>query len=134
MTTDEAQIRELIAHWHAATKAGNVDAVLELMTDDVVFLVPGRPPMSKREFDTLSRVPPGSAPPRIHGSAEVQEVQVSGDLAFARAKLEISVTPTNASAPVERAGHALSIFRRVGGRWLLSRDANLLTVVRGERA
>jgi len=34
---DEQQIRELVSTWMAATKAGNVDTVLRLMTDDVVF-------------------------------------------------------------------------------------------------
>ena len=45
MSTDEQQIRALVATWMQATQAGDVDTVLDLMTDDVVFLVPGRPPI-----------------------------------------------------------------------------------------
>jgi ketosteroid isomerase-like protein len=41
MSTDEQQIRELVATWMAATKAGDVPKVMSLMTDDVVFLVAG---------------------------------------------------------------------------------------------
>ena len=63
MHSDEDQIRQLIATWHAATRAGDIDTVLGLMTDDVVFLVPGRHPMRKAEFEALSRVPSGSPPP-----------------------------------------------------------------------
>jgi ketosteroid isomerase-like protein len=57
------------------------------------------------------------------------EVQVSGDMAFLWSRLSVSVTPPGADAPIERAGHTLTVFRRVDGRWLLARDANLLVVV-----
>jgi uncharacterized protein (TIGR02246 family) len=44
MLNDEEQIRTLVQTWQTATSAGDVDTVLGLMTDDVVFLVPGRSP------------------------------------------------------------------------------------------
>lgn len=50
MKTDEAEIRQLVRTWMHATQAGDVKTVLSLMTDDVVFLVPGRPPMQNDEF------------------------------------------------------------------------------------
>lgn len=129
MLSDEEQIRGLIASWHAATKAGDIDAVLSLVTDDVVFLVAGRAPMHKAEFEALSRLTPGSPKPTILSSSEIQEVQISGDLAFAWTKLAVSVTPPGKVQAMERAGHTLSVFRREAGRWLLARDANLLTAV-----
>ena len=43
MGNDEQEIRQLVATWMAATKAGDIDTVLSLMSDDVVFLVTGRP-------------------------------------------------------------------------------------------
>jgi uncharacterized protein (TIGR02246 family) len=128
MQADERQIRDLVAAWHAATRAGDVDAVLDLMTDDVVFLVPGRAPMDKREFAALSRTPPGTPPPKIDGRSEIQEIEISGDIAYIWTKLHVVVTPPT-GATVERAGHTLTVLRRVNGRWLLARDANLLTVV-----
>jgi uncharacterized protein (TIGR02246 family) len=39
MNADEQAIRNLVASWHRATAAGDVDAVLALMADDVIFLV-----------------------------------------------------------------------------------------------
>ena len=48
MNTEEQAIRDLVASWHRATAAGDVDTVLGLMADDVVFLVPGQPPMKGR--------------------------------------------------------------------------------------
>src|SRR5258705_13007499 len=48
---DEQAIRALIATWLSASKAGDTETVLGLMSDDVVFLVCGRPPMrGKEEF------------------------------------------------------------------------------------
>ena len=43
MKDDETQIRELVSQCQAASKAGNIESVLALMSDDVVFLVTGRP-------------------------------------------------------------------------------------------
>ena len=50
MSNDEQEIRDLVATWMAASKAGEVEKVLSLMADDVVFLVPGQPPMNKAAF------------------------------------------------------------------------------------
>ena len=44
MSADEQAVRNLVASWHRATAAGDVDAVLALMADDVIFLVAGQPP------------------------------------------------------------------------------------------
>ena len=48
MTSDDRAIRDLVALWHSATGAGDVDTVLGLMAGDVVFLVAGHPPMRGR--------------------------------------------------------------------------------------
>ena len=128
MRTDEQQIRDLVAKWLAASKAGDIDTVLGLMTDDVVFLVPGRAPMHRQEFAALSRMPAGSTPPQIDARSEIQEIEVSGDVAFMWTRLSMVVTPPGGQ-PMERAGHTLSLLKRVGGRWLLARDANLLVPV-----
>jgi hypothetical protein len=47
MTDDERAIRELIATWLRASQAGDTQTVLSLMTDDVIFMVPGREPFGK---------------------------------------------------------------------------------------
>ena len=128
MPSDEDQIREVVAKWHAASKAGEVDTVLGLMTEDVVFLVPGRAPMGKAEFAALSQPQPGVPFPRIEGSSDIQEIRVAGDWAFAWTKLSVVMTPPNGE-PLERAGHTLSVFQKINGRWFLARDANLLAPV-----
>lgn len=134
MKTDEQQIRQLVADWHAATKAGDLDTVLGLMTDDAIFLVPGRPPMDKLEFASLSRMPAGKPRSEIDGTSKIQEIRVCGDWAFMWARLSVIVTPPDRGRPMERAGHTLTVLKRVAGRWLLARDANLLTPVQRPNA
>ena len=109
----------------AATRAGDVDTVLDLMTDDVVFLVPGRPPMRKAEFAAAARAQAGPGAPAIDGQSDIQEIQVSGDWAFLWSRLEVRVTPPGGQE-MKRAGHTLTVLRKLQGRWLLARDANLL--------
>jgi len=127
MTDDERAIRELVATWMSASKAGDTETVLSLMTDDVIFLLPGQLPMrGKAAFAAASG---GPRPFAIDGVSEVQEVRVCGELGYVWTKLSIVVTPREGDVPAERSGYTLSVMRKEGGRWLLARDANLLTVV-----
>ena len=125
MKSDEEQIRELVSKWMAATKSGD-EAVLSLMTDDVVFLVPERPPMRKGEFAAALRSQAGVGAPTFDGASDIQEIEVSGDWAFMWSRLTVVATPPDGGMPTTRTGHTLTVFRRQGGRWLLARDANLL--------
>jgi uncharacterized protein (TIGR02246 family) len=129
MPSDEQEIRQLVAPWTAATKAGDVDTVLGLMTDDVVFLVPGRPPMRKAEFASALRAQTGKSMAKIDSSSEIQEIQVAGDWAFMGTKLSVTASPPDGSEPVEQAGHTLTVLRKIDNKWFLARDANLLAPV-----
>jgi uncharacterized protein (TIGR02246 family) len=109
----------------AASKAGDLATVLNLMTDDVVFMVPGQKPFGKKAFEAAAA---GSEKVRIEGRSDIQEIQIFGDWAYLRNYLEVSVTPPGAEKPVRRSGYTLTILRKnVDGKWLLARDANLLT-------
>jgi uncharacterized protein (TIGR02246 family) len=125
MQEDEHAIRTLIDTWMAATKAGDPTTILDLMTDDVVFMVPGREPFGKQEFAAMSRSQQGV---RFDGKADIRELRVSADWAFARTFLKVAAQIPGGSAAVERSGYTLTIFRKESdGRWRLARDANLLT-------
>lgn len=134
MNSDEDQIRELVATWMSASRNGDVETVLNLLTEDAVFLIPGRAPMRKAEFATLSRAQTGAGTPQIDGHSEIQELQVLGDWAFMWTQLRVVVTPADGAPPIERAGHTLSILQKVQGRWRLARDANLLAPVQQPQA
>jgi uncharacterized protein (TIGR02246 family) len=125
MEDDECAIREVVEKWMAATKAGDIATVLSLMTDDVVFMVPGQEPFGKEAFSALSH---GMKSIGIDATSEVQELQVLGDWAYMRNHIRITATPGNGGNPVRRSGYTLSIFRKgEDGKWRLARDANLLT-------
>jgi uncharacterized protein (TIGR02246 family) len=128
--TDEDAIRDVVATWLAATRRGDIDTVLSLMTDDVVFLVPGRPPMRKAEFEAASRAHAASGAPAFDGTSDIQEIHVSGDWAWMWNHLTIVATPPGGKA-VTRAGYTLTIFTKRHGRWLLTRDANMVATVSG---
>ena len=117
------------ATWMAATKSGDVETVLSLMTDDVVFLVAGQPVMRKPEFAAASKSMAGPGAPQFDGRSEIQEIKILGDWAFMWTKLTVVVTPPEALQPITRAGNTLTILRKQGGKWLIARDANLLTTV-----
>jgi uncharacterized protein (TIGR02246 family) len=123
---DEDQIRALVASWLSATTKGDVEAVLRLMTDDVVFLVPGRPPMRKAEYASAATAQAQEAAPHFDGKSEIQEVKVSGDWAFMWSRLTVVASPPGGGQTTTRSGHTLSVFQKQGGKWLLARDANLL--------
>ncbi len=124
MTEDERAIRDLIATWMKASREGDTATVVSLMTDDVVFMVPGREPFGKEAFAAASQ---GMSGMTMEGTSDVREIQVLGDWAFARSYLTMTMTPPSGS-PVLRAGYTLTILRKgPDGRWKLARDANLLT-------
>jgi uncharacterized protein (TIGR02246 family) len=126
MNTDEQAIRSVVDTWMRASLAGDLDQVLELMAEDVVFLGPGRPPMRGREaFAAASRAMEGKV--TIDGKAEIQEVRVFGDWAYCWNQLTVAMHPADGSEPTVRTGPALSVLRRnPDGRWVIFRDANMI--------
>jgi uncharacterized protein (TIGR02246 family) len=127
VTSDEKEIRGLIARWHDLTAEGDVDALLELMSEDVVFLVAGHEPMRGRQAfaDALRSL---LETHRIESSGIVDEVVVSGNFGYSWTQLKVKTTPLAGGDTTVRTGSTLSIFRKESnGAWVLARDANLLT-------
>lgn len=123
MADDERAIRDLIDTWMSATRAEDTDTVLGLMTEDVVFMTPGREPFGKAEFAAAARAQKGV---RIDGDSDIRELKVLGDWAYVRNFLRVTLTPPGGEGIV-REGHTLTILRKGGdGKWRISRDANLL--------
>ncbi|HET8545782.1 MAG TPA: SgcJ/EcaC family oxidoreductase [Pseudolabrys sp.] len=124
MSPDERAIRELVDAWMKASRAGDTETVLSLMSDDVIFMVPGREPFGKQTFAANSRSMVGV---KLEGSADIRELEVLGDWAYLRNFIEITITPPGGEA-VRRSGFTLTILRKEpDGRWVLARDANLVT-------
>ncbi|TWB58061.1 uncharacterized protein (TIGR02246 family) [Rhizobium sp. ERR 922] len=125
MTDDEKAIRKVVETWIAASKAGDTATVLGLMTDDVIFMVPGQEPFGKAAFAAVSK---GMEGMKMEGAGEIVELQVLGDWAYIRNHIDMTVTPPGGDA-VHRSGYTLTLLRKeADGEWRLARDANLLAV------
>jgi uncharacterized protein (TIGR02246 family) len=119
---DETAIRNLVDTWMAASKVGDIATVLGLMTDDVVFMVPGREPFGKEVFAAASEAMKNM---RMEGRSDIRELRVFGDWAYIRNYIEMTVTPEGGE-PVRRSGWTLTILRKESGQWRLACDANLV--------
>jgi uncharacterized protein (TIGR02246 family) len=78
MSNDEGAICDLVTTWMAASKAGDLATVLTLMSDDAVFMVPGREPFGKEAFAAASE---GMKGVTIKGTSDIAEFEVLGDWA-----------------------------------------------------
>jgi uncharacterized protein (TIGR02246 family) len=107
MPEDERAIRTLIANWMAASRSGDLARVLSLMAEDVLFLVPGQPPFGKEKFAEISR---GMRDLRIDGKGDVLEVVISGEWAWCRTQLQVTVSMPDGKV-TRRSGQTLSILR-----------------------
>jgi uncharacterized protein (TIGR02246 family) len=123
---DAHAIRELMDTWLRATAAADLKTVLSLMSDDVVFLVPGQPIMQgKHAFASAFQAMVPMV--RVEAVNETREIQIYGDIAWCWSYLNVTITLRSGGQPSRRAGHTLSILRREpAGNWVVIRDANLL--------
>ena len=126
MSADEGaewQIRELIDSWIAASNARDLPALMGMMTDDIVFMTPGRAPFGKAEFAADVG---GMKSVAIDARAEVQEIQVFGPRAYGRNHVRVELTSPG-QAPKRMSGYAMSVLQKeADGRWRIARDANLV--------
>jgi uncharacterized protein (TIGR02246 family) len=124
MPDDERAIRNLIESWVAASRARDLPALLDMMTDDVVFVTPGRAPFGRQEFAADSERMKGVA---VEAQADVQEIEIFGPRAYLWNKIEVVLTAPGES-PRRMSGYAMSFLRKeADGRWRIARDANLVT-------
>ena len=126
MADDNKQIRDLIDNWTRASAAGDISKILSLMDEDAVFLRAEHPPMRGREA-FAAQFQRAIEQVRIEATSDIQEIDVSGDMAYCWNELSVIMTPLKGGTPVRHSGPVLTIFRkRADGSWVLRRDANLL--------
>jgi uncharacterized protein (TIGR02246 family) len=123
MSDDEKAIRDLVTAWMTASERGDLNTVLGLMTDDVIFMTPGREPFGKEAFRQQSAAMKDVT---IAGKSDIRELQVLGDWAYLRNHIDMTMTAPG-KEPIRRQGYTLTLLRKeADGRWRLARDANLL--------
>jgi uncharacterized protein (TIGR02246 family) len=120
----EQAIRQLVDTWLKASESGDLNTILDLMIDDVIFMVPGREPFGKEEFAQNYKQMKGV---KLTTKSDIQEIKVLGEWAWMRNFLRVTFTPGDGS-PTTHSGYVLTILRKTSdGRWRVTRDANLLT-------
>jgi uncharacterized protein (TIGR02246 family) len=123
--SDTERVRMVMDRWLRLTSEQDVDGILALTADDVVFLTPGNEPIGKEQFAAGMRDVMAKA--RIESVQEVKEVRTSADVAYAWSHLSVDLIAKDGGGKVHNEGYALTVFRRsAGGEWLVARDANLV--------
>ncbi len=126
MSGDEKAIRDAIDLWMTASLAGDIDTVLGLMTDDVVFMVVGAEPFGKDAFEKGAKNM--GTQYRVDGASDTEEITILGDWAYTRSHISLVMEPVKDARPIHRSGFGMSIWRKgQDGKWRIARDANMTT-------
>lgn len=127
MNPDERAIRELFATWLRAIGDGDIALLLPLLDEDVVFISPGQPLMRGRDaYATELRTVFETQ--HIEAVNDIQEITVSGSLAYCWNYLRVTLKPVQEGVAVRRSGYTLTVLRKDETRgWRVYRDANLVS-------
>src|SRR5262245_31678985 len=120
---DKQAIRESVNAWRAASKKGDLSTMLDLLADDVLFIVAGKEPFGKEAFAAANREQMKGM--EMDASIDIKEIEVAGQWAWMRSFLEITFTREGKAA--KHSGHILTIWQKnPDGHWVIKRDANFV--------
>src|SRR5437588_762414 len=130
MGPDEQAIREVQSTWIDAVNAGELDRLLAMVTDDVVFLNPGDEGLGLDGFS--AKFSAAHRQLRICCVSELEDVVIVGEVAYTRSRDSLSVSPLAGGEENRLAGGRMTIYRKQpGGGWRLAGDAHWLAPARG---
>ena len=125
-TRDVCAVRTVIDAWYGAMQEGRVAGLLSLVTHDVIVKPPGSPPIEGKNVlkEALSAFLEKNSETVEH---EIEEVEVSGQVAFARVSESTTIWPRSGGNASSVNGMHLTILRRQpDGDWLIARDISSL--------
>src|SRR5438045_3170980 len=79
---EKQKIRQVIEAWLQASKEGKTEALLPLMAEDVVFLLPGQEPMRGRDAFVVASKSSGGKFRLVEATPEIREIHLTGDFAI----------------------------------------------------
>jgi uncharacterized protein (TIGR02246 family) len=120
-TSDLAALAELRDRMTDADNSANADAFGALLADDVVIMAPGMPPLIGRETCVEFVKEVFASYPQRRIDETIDEVEVSGDMAFDRASFVQVVDDPELGRPVRECGMCLRIYRRSVDGWKAAR-------------
>ena len=120
---EEQAIRDLVDTWLEASEKGDLTTMLNLLADDVIFMVPGKEPFGK---ETFAQNYEQLKDTKMETRSDIQEIKILGEWAWMRNFLKVTFTPPRGES-TKHSGYILTILRKsADGRWVIARDANLL--------
>ncbi len=119
-TEDQTQIAALLERYETALNASDVDAVLELYAPDGVFM-PSSAPTAEGADQVRASYEFVFSTLQLEIRFSIDEIEVRGDLAFARtgSKGTVTILADGTSAPEEN--RELFVFEKQGGEWKIAR-------------
>lgn len=115
---DLARLRELMTD---ADNRADAEVFAATLAEDVVIMAPGLPPLIGREICVSFIADVFASYPTRHIEETIDEVQVSGDLAFERASFVQEVDDPELGRPVRECGKGLRIYCRTADGWKAAR-------------
>ncbi len=112
-------LRTFTKEWARLSIAGNLDGILSMITDDVVFLPPGQPLVEgkKAVLAWLNAFPPIKAfEPRV------VEAESSADFAWARIAFEMKVESCPGKLTTLIGKGTCTYRKQTDGTWLIASD------------
>jgi ketosteroid isomerase-like protein len=115
--SESSQLMERVRSWSQAARDGDLDRILDHLTDDAIVIAPGEPERrgkpAIRHFLEENRALPGYS---VHLEPISAEVSASGDLGYVLERTTVTVTGPD-GRPLSRQFRGLSIWRKEAGKW-----------------
>jgi uncharacterized protein (TIGR02246 family) len=115
------EVERTLAQWSEAVRGGDLETVVEMVTEDAEFWTHGAPALVGREA-VRAAFGPVFAGFEMVQDFKLLELVVQGDLAFVRGVETNRLRARDGDASIERTQRAFSVLRRGGdGRWRFAR-------------
>ena len=121
---DLQAIEKLGEAWVAAVNASDVNGIVALVTDDVIFLPPNMMAVRGKK-SVISMYQSFFSEYRVRHRGATEEIQVAGDWAFAWGTDYLTLIPVLGGPSIKVSGRVMSIMRRQpDGSWKFARAIN----------
>jgi uncharacterized protein (TIGR02246 family) len=124
---DRRAILRLGKMWEEAMRRQDVSALLELVTNDVLFMPPNMPSVrGKAAVAEMFRVFFSNS--TVDQTFNPEEIQIGGNWAFARGQDVMTIVPRDGGPPVRAEARGISILHRdADGAWRFARGMTNMT-------
>ena len=120
---DREAIQQVMDRWKAATRAKDINAVKELITEDCIFLVTGAPATRGKEaVDKMMTA--AYSRMDIEQDFVLEEVLITGDYAIGWGVESATATPAGGGDAMKFSGYSMTILRKENGSWKFARGLN----------